>query len=118
MDIYIKNSGDPNFNPRALESQDDIDILIEQINMLLYTEKTEVLGEHQMGSGLEGLIYEFNLTAGQIERTLEEQIEKYIPMSSNYNIEVKCQFYKGTVRDIATLDVLINSTPVTGVTIN
>ena len=118
MDLYIRNPGDPNYRNNALEIQDEVEILVELINMLLFTEKTEILGEHVLGSDLERLIYELDLSKGQIETTILDQIERFVPLAQKYTVSCECVFYRGTVRDIATLDILIDGTPVIGTIIN
>ena len=60
MDFYIKYIGDPNYNATQLQNNGEIEQLITQIETILFTRKTEVLGSAQFGCNLEDLVYSLN----------------------------------------------------------
>ena len=63
-DISLKISGDPNFDKEEMELQTEINVLKQQIAMILYTRKHDVLGVPMLGANLEDLIYSLRSTEG------------------------------------------------------
>lgn len=118
MEFYVRAIGDPNFDPSKIHSESEIAQLITQIETMLFTNRGEVLGEPNFGANLEDLIYSLNYNEGQILTLLREQLEVYIPLAQKYNAQIDIQFFKGTVRDIAQIDIVIDSKYQVGVFIN
>lgn len=118
MDFYLKVLGDPNFIETQLEVDNEIELLLAQIDMILFTPKKTVLGHEQFGIDLEGLIYTLNINSYDIENMILMQINKFCPISHKYKLNVECKFFEGTERDIAVVDVTINDNFGTGIILN
>lgn len=118
MEFYVRAQGDPNFDPNKIHSESEIAQLIAQIETMLFTNRGEVLGEPNFGANLEDLVYSLNYNEGQIENMLRQQLEAYIPLAQKYNTQIDIQFFKGAVRDIAQIDIVIDSKYQVGVYIN
>jgi hypothetical protein len=78
-DIYIGYPGHPAYNDRLLVTDDPVRIIIQKYEMLLFTNKGDILGDPNMGCDLERLLYQTRLSESTIERRINEQIETYIP---------------------------------------
>jgi len=117
MDIYTRIYGDVNFNPRQVEVNEELLELLIQIEMLFFTKKREVLGQHSLGMNLEELIYTLNASASNIEQLVDTQIKQYCPLASKYNIKVSCNFSKGTTRDIGVIDIYVDNRLLLGIII-
>lgn len=117
-EIYNRAPEDPNFNPNQLEVHDEIMEFIQQIEMCLFTSRREVIGYKNFGSSLDDLIYTLNATNGEIETLVNQQITRYCPLSSKIPFVVNCKFMKGTYRDLAVVDVIIDNTYTLGVVLN
>jgi hypothetical protein len=115
-DLYTKIQDDPGFIKDKIETGNDFEYLLTQIEMILFTQKTEVLGSHGFGSDLETLIFETNLSASTIENVIIEQIRAYCDLANTYNVQAVCQFYKGVDRDLAVLDISIDGRTIIGMT--
>ena len=110
IDLYFKNDTDMNFDDEMLDDDTEIGNLTSQIRMLLFTERGEVFGENALGLNLENLIFESNLSQNKILNILNKQAQQYLVYDTKqYDVSFDIQFYKGTVRDIALLQVLVNS---------
>jgi len=109
MELYIKHVGDPNYDPNQVHVENEIQQLITQIETTLFTNKSEVLGSPEFGCNLEDMIYSLGLNEQQIKTTIEGQINTYCPLAKKYNISPKISFFRGTVRDIAYVDITIDS---------
>ncbi len=108
-DINLKISGDVGFEESDVEIQTEVEVLKQQIAMILYTRKHDVLGEPYLGANIEDLIYSLRSTEGLVENTVMEQIKLYCPASNRYTVQARVKFFKGNVRDIAVLDILIDN---------
>ena len=117
-EIYNRAPGDPNFNPGQLEVHDEIMEFIQQIEMALFTRRREVIGHKMFGANLEDLIYSLNATNGEVETLVQQQIIHFCPHSSRIPFTVTCKFMKGTTRDLAVVDVIIDNTFTLGIVLN
>ena len=118
MDFYVKTLGDPNFDNAKVHSESEIAQLLGQLETMLFTSRGEVLGEPDFGANLEDIIYTLNYNENQISEMINEQIELFIPLAQKYNTQVTVKFFKGQVRDIAEIDITIDSRYRVGVYIN
>jgi phage baseplate assembly protein W len=109
MELYVKDVGDPNFNPNKVHIESEIQQLITQIENTLFTNRAEVLGSPEFGCNLEDLVYSLGLNEQQIKSTIDSQLQEYCPLAQKYNVESEIRFFRGTVRDIAYVDITIDS---------
>ena len=108
-DISLKIKGDQMYVKEELELQNEVEILKQQIAMILYTRKQDVMGERMLGANLEDLIYSLRSTEGLIESTVMTQIKMFCPAVNRYTVKAHVNFFKGTMRDIAILDITIDN---------
>jgi hypothetical protein len=118
MDFYVKTIGDPNYDPYKVHSESEVAQLIGQIETTLFTNRGEVLGEPDFGCNLEDLVYSLGYNEVQIQGIVNEQFKRFVPLAAKFNVEVLVSFYRGEVRDIAQIDVTIDSKYQVGVYIN
>lgn len=109
MDFYIKYIGDPNYNATQIQNNGEIEQLITQIETILFTRRTEVLGSPQFGCNLEDLVYSLGSNEFAIKSIIDEQIDLYCPLAQKYKVSADVKFFKGEVRDIAYIDITIDS---------
>ena len=109
-ELYFRSPDDPNYKTGIMEINDDIEMLLGQIKMMLFTNKGEVLGAPDFGANLEELLFTFNLNEYALKTLLHNQTLKFIPLADKYPITYNVSFSKGTIRDICLIDVFINDT--------
>lgn len=118
MELYIKTIGDPNFDPKGIDVENELSQLLIQIETLLFTNKGDVLGDSEFGADLEKMIYSFNFNEFEVKKAIEDQIERYCPLASKYNTKVEIEFTRGEVRDIAQLNIIVDTKYLVGVYVN
>lgn len=118
IDIYARNSGDPNFVDDQVEIYNELDLFLQQIELTLLTDKTEVLGSPGFGASLESYIHTLNFPTASIEREITDQINTYCSLSAKFTYSVSVQFYRGETRDIGVVDILIEGNRVLGFVVN
>lgn len=115
-DIYMRDpQTDPNYKDGILEVSDEIEMLIAELKMMLYTNRGEVLGAPDFGANLEEMLFNFGLNEYSLKQMLRDQTAKFIPRAMNYMVDFEVKFSKGTVRDICLIDIFINNQPAFGV---
>jgi len=117
-DLYLKIDGDPRFQNDKIENVDILEQYLEQIELLLFTRKGDVLGEFKLGCDIEDLIYSLNLSAAPIKTAIWDQIITYCPLHKIFKTDVSINFYKGTERDIGVIDIIVNDNVVAGIMIS
>ena len=116
-ELYMRDKTDPNFKEGIMEVNDEIEMIIGQIKMILYTKPGEILGAPDFGIALEDQLFVFNLNEVTLRSMLQDQVQKFVPLSEKYHIKFDVSFARGTVRDICLIDVKINGNPMFGMLI-
>lgn len=93
IDMYIKYPGHPSFNRIELIEDDIIRVIVQKYEMVLFTNKGELLGDPNFGADLPNLLYETKLSAEFIEGDIKAQIADYIPEIDNIDYELKVEFF-------------------------
>lgn len=117
-DIYLKVEGDPRFEENKIENADILEQYLQQIEVLLFTRKGDVLGEHTLGCDIEDLIYGLNLSEAPIKTAINDQIITFCSLHTIFKTEVSVKFYKGTERDIGVIDIIVNDNVTAGIIIS
>ena len=73
MELYIKYPTDPNYDPYQVQTNSEIEMLITQIQTILFTNTGEVMGNYRFGCDLEKLIYDFNASTYNVKSIIIEQ---------------------------------------------
>lgn len=93
-DFYIAYPGHPNFVDSQLIEDDLVRVIVQKYEMILFTNKGEVLGLTEMGGDLQKLLHETRLSAETIENDLRGQISTYIPELTDIGYTLKVTFYE------------------------
>lgn len=90
-EIYTRAEDDPNY-AEMLETNNALEIALSKIRMILGTNHGEVLGEYDLGTNIEELVFKTERSAKDIESELERQITTYIGNVDGYIIKIKVKF--------------------------
>ncbi len=114
-EIYMRDPSDPLYTPNVLEQSSELETLLGQIRMVLYTKPGDVIGAYDFGYNLEDNLFLFNVNADELRTKLVEAIYRYCPDASRFNVDIQAQFFKGSVRDVCLIDVLIDNRKTLGI---
>ena len=92
IDFYIGYKNHPRFVDKKMIEDDLIRVIIQKYEMIIFTNKGEVLGEPNFGADLPKLLYQTRVSADAVERTIIEQIFDYISEISNINFQLNVEF--------------------------
>jgi hypothetical protein len=106
-DLPIRYPGHPKFNKNEVEVTDPIETIVQKLELLLLTNKGEVIGAPNYGGDLEYLLWQTDLSADVIESELGQQVSEFIPELDQMGYNFSIQLFEGDFRDILYLNFLI-----------
>lgn len=106
-DLVIRYPGHPKYEEGRIIEDDEIEVIVQKLEMILFTNKGEVLGNLDIGANLEYYLWQTRVTTGNLKNKVEEQIATYIPelIAIGYSFDI--QLFEGTLRDILYLNFII-----------
>ena len=106
-DLVIRYPGHPKYEEGRIIEDDEIEVIVQKLEMILFTNKGEVLGNLDIGANLEYYLWQTRVTTGNLKNKVEEQIATYIPelIAIGYSFDI--QLFEGTLRDILYLNFVI-----------
>lgn len=93
-DFYIGYPGHPRFRTPELIEDDVIRVIIQKYEMIIFTNKGDLLGEPDFGASLSELLHETRLSADVIEQDLHYQIQSYIPEIAEIDYSLTVEFFE------------------------
>ncbi len=89
-DFYIEYKGHPRFKDNTIIEDDVIRVIIQKWEMILFTNKGELLGDPDFGGDLNYYLHQTKVSGGYVKQQLILQINQYIPEISNigYKLEI------------------------------
>ena len=103
-DIYIKSEEDPGFRPDQVEVYDELEAVLQQIKMTLFTNTGEVLGEPDFGLQVEKYLFEFSINPFLLTNEATSQINKFVSLARKKDIKISPALYKD---DRANRDIFV-----------
>lgn len=114
-ELYMRDPSDPLYTAGILEQSSEIETLLAQIRMIMFTKQGDVLGDYNFGYNLEDNLFLFNVNEEELKNKLLESIYLYCPDAAVYNVTITTQFFKGSVRDAVLIDIFIDGKKSLGV---
>jgi hypothetical protein len=91
-DFYILYKDHPRYVPKELIEDEVVNVIIQKYEMILFTNKGEVMGDPEFGANLLELLYQTKVSESYVISTIDEQIAKYVPELSNSNYTLNVVF--------------------------
>lgn len=95
-DFYIIYNNHPYYNPNEIISDDVILNIIQKYQMVLFTNKGELLGDENFGADILRLLYQTSVSEDYIRKVIYEQINNYISELNNYDFSIEISFVENT----------------------
>jgi hypothetical protein len=116
-ELYMRDPSDPLYVDNVLEQSSEIETLLAEIRMIMFTKQGDVLGNYSFGYNLEDYLFLFNLNETELRTRLIDAIFYYCPDARKYSVDLTVQFFQGTVRDICLIDIFVDGQKSLGVLI-
>ena len=116
-DFYIKYPEYPQNSEDALYISDPIDIIVNKIETILFTNKGEVLGDPDFGADLERYVFKTKVNDTVLRQIIEQQINKYIPELSSTSYTIDITFMQDGVKyqDMALIVINLPGTQIAAI---
>lgn len=108
-DIYTIPEGESRYKSNVLEIQNELDEIIQQIDMILFTKKGDVLCMPEFGCNLEQYLFETSWDKNIIKNIIMNQINNFIYLSGSYKVDVDVDFVRWDFNVAMIVDLKINN---------
>lgn len=98
IDFYIGYPGHPRFKTPDIIEDDVVRVIIQKYEMILFTNKGELLGDPNFGGNLTQLLHETRLSAESIENEIKAQINEYITELKEIEYTLLVEFFEDPER--------------------
>jgi hypothetical protein len=105
-DFYIGYQGHPRYESPKFIEDDVIRIIIQKYEMILFTNKGELLGNPHFGADLTALLHETRLSTDSIEQDIRAQIADYIPEIDQIPFDLTVNIYEDPERFQEWMEIL------------
>ena len=112
-DLYIRYKGHPKYNSRMIVQDDLVEVIIQKLEMILFTNKGEVFGDPEMGCDLEYYLWETDLSNMNLKQKINQQISQYIPELEIIEYNFDLELTEGDSYDTLYLNFIIKGFNVT-----
>lgn len=106
-DMYIRWENHPKYNENEIIEDDYINMMVQKLEMLLFTNKGECFGDPGMGCNLEYYLWQTNIPGNMIQNNIESQISAYIPELNVVGYDLSIDLYQGVEKDKMFLNFVI-----------
>ena len=106
-DIYIKYEGHPRFHSNKIIEDDVVEVIVQKLEMVLFSHKGSLYGEPEMGCNLEYFLWETKLPSSNLRSIITEQINAYVPELAQMGYDFNLELYEGSFRDILYLNFIV-----------
>lgn len=107
-DFYITWDGHPKYKEGEIIVEDTVRLLINKIEMVLFTNKGEFIGDVNFGCDLPLYLWQTNVSVEFIRNIIQEQYDTYIPELRQFNTILDVQLVEGQLQDILVINTTIN----------
>jgi phage baseplate assembly protein W len=116
-DHYIGFLGHPKFIVNKIIEDDPIRVIVQKYEMLIFTNKGELLGDPDFGCDLYKLLFQTKISASNVKNTIIQQINKYIPeiAGTGYTLEVSFVDNPERYQEIMVVDFQLTDYKITAV---
>ena len=106
-DIYAIPEEESRYKDNVLEVTGELDEIIMQVDMILFTNKGDVLCMPEFGCNLGRYLFETSYNEMHIKQIIMEQIRNYIYLDGSYHVDVDVQFVKWDYNVAMIVSILI-----------
>jgi hypothetical protein len=113
-DHYIGYPGHPKFQINKIVEEDALRVIVQKYEMLIFTNKGELLGDPDFGCDLLLLLHQTKISAQGVKTLIRQQVDKYIPEinQTNYKLDVKIFQDPERFQDVMQIDFQISESEV------
>ena len=108
-DIYAIPEEEPRYKEGVLEVSNELDEIIQQIDLILFTNKGDVLCMPEFGCNLGQYLFDTTYNKMQIKNIIMDQINGFIYLDGTYHVDVDVNFIQWKYNVAMVVDLNINN---------
>jgi hypothetical protein len=110
IDFYIVYPGHPRFKQSEIIEDEVVRVIVQKYEMIIFTNKGELLGDPNFGANLTALLHETRVSAEAVEADIRAQISDYISELDNVEYDVIVEFFEDPERhqEYMVIDFFLN----------
>lgn len=108
-DIYAIPEEEPRYKDDVLEITGELDEIIQQVDMILFTNKGDVLCMPEFGCNLGRYLFDTTYNEQYIRNLVLTQINNFIYLDGSYTVDVDVNFIKWDFNVAMIVDLNINN---------
>lgn len=93
IDFYIGYPGHPRFRNAEIIEDEVVRVIIQKYEMILFTNKGDLLGDPNFGANLTALLHETRVSSETVEAEIRAQISDYISELDTIEYELRVEFF-------------------------
>ncbi len=94
IDFYIGYPGHPRFEEAELIEDDVVRVIIQKYEMIIFSNKGDLLGDPNFGADLPRLLHQTRLSTQTIKADISAQISDYIPEIDQIKYTLKVEIFE------------------------
>ena len=106
-DFYIKGKDSVKYVVNKMIESDVINVVVQKLEMLLFTRTGEVYGQPTFGADLEYYLWQTDVSVKDLRTLIVTQISTYISELDTMGYSLDIAVYEGSVQDILVLNFII-----------
>jgi hypothetical protein len=106
-DLVIRYPGHPKYDPNKVVETDSIQFVIQKVEMCLFSNNGDVLGDENFGANTEFYLWSTQVPSENIQQNVKNQIDTYVPELNTMGYTLNVNLYQGTVRDILYINIAV-----------
>lgn len=113
-DFYIRYKGHPTYNNLEIIEDELVRVIVMKVEMILFTDKGEVLGQPDFGADLNKFLHETKVSADFVKKQIVEQLTIYVPELTTVEYSLDVQFTENpeSYSDMMFIDFKVRDTEI------
>ena len=106
-DLTIRWDGHQKYIEGKIVENDLMEVIVQKLEMVLFTNTTEVYGTESLGADLEYFLWGTRISNEIIKSKIVRQITLYIPELNLIKYDINLKIYPGEIRDILDINIIV-----------
>jgi hypothetical protein len=103
----VAGNAHPKYNDEQIVETSVIEVIVQKLEMILYSNKGDVWGVPDLGCDLEFYLWKTNISNDNLREIIIDQIDLFVPELNIIGFELNLELYEGVVRDILYINITI-----------
>ena len=114
-DFYITYPNHPKYKKGEIIVDEPLRVIINKIEMVLFTKKGDFIGDVNFGANLEFFLWETNVSISFIQQQIQDQFNTYIPELVDLNYQFNVELFEGELQDILIVNIKVEELEVNAI---